>query len=208
MIELIDQGSEQWKMLRVGRVTASRIADVMSKLKSGAESSSRRDYKAQLVAEILTGKPCEDGYINKYMEWGIEQEPFARALYEVTCGVLVDKVAFVVHPKLERCGCSPDGLVDTDGLCEIKCPKTATHLQYLIDDVVPSEYVKQMQWQMACTGRKWCDFVSFDPRLPEEHRLFVKRLFRDKDLIAEMEVEAVKFLGEVDEVIKSLKKRL
>lgn len=199
------QGSEEWLSSRAGKVTASRIADVMAKIKSG-EAADRRDYRAQIVAEILTGKPQDGGFLNAEMQWGIDQEPFARAAYEVTSDVMVDQVGLVLHPKIDRAAASPDGLVG-EGLVEIKCPKTATHLQYLIDGVAPKKYQPQMLWQMACAERAWCDFVSFDPRLPEQHRLFVVRFQRDDEKIKEMETEVVRFLQEVDDVLERLRKR-
>lgn len=206
-MKIIDfpQGSDEWLSSRAGKVTASRIADVMAKIKSG-EAADRRDYRAQIVAEILTGKPQESGFINAEMQWGIDQEPFARAAYEVARDVMVDQVGLVLHPRIDRAAASPDGIVG-DGLVEIKCPKTATHLQYLIDGTVPKKYQPQMLWQMACTERSWCDFVSFDPRLPEEHQLFVVRFNRDEKKIEEMEAEVIAFIGEVDSVLENLNKR-
>jgi putative phage-type endonuclease len=200
------QGSAEWLASRAGKVTASRISDVLAKIKSG-EAAARRDYRAQLIAEILTGKPQEDGFVNDAMKWGTENEPFARAAYEVDRGILVDQVGLVLHPEIDRAAASPDGLADVDGLVEIKCPKTATHLEYLLDGAAPEKYRNQMLWQMACTERKWCDFVSFDPRLPQDLQLFVVRLNRDDDAIKKMEAEVRKFLDEVDDVIEKLTQR-
>ena len=203
MIDCV-QGSDEWKTARVGKVTASRVGDVLAKIKSG-EAAARRDYRAQLVAEVLTGVPQESGYINAEMQWGLDQEAFGRAAYETACGVLADEVGLVVHPRIEGAAASPDGLVGTDGLVEIKCPKTATHIQYLLSGVVPSQYENQMLWQMACCERAWCDFVSFDPRLPAELQLFTVRLKRDDKRIAEMEAEVIVFLREVDALLDKLK---
>jgi len=199
------QGSAEWLQSRAGKVTASRIADVMAKIKTG-EAASRRDYKAQIVAEILTGKPQEDGFTNSAMQWGTEQEPFARSAYEVASDLMVDTVGLVLHPAIDRAAASPDGLAG-DGLLEIKCPKTATHLQYLLAGVAPAQYQMQMLWQMACTERAWCDFVSFDPRLPEDLQLLIVRFERDDKRIAEIETEVKLFLSEVDETIEKLKAR-
>lgn len=196
------QGSEEWLASRAGKVTASRISDVMAKIKTG-EAASRRDYKSQLVAEILTGKPQEDAFINDEMRWGNEQEPFARAAYEVSREILVDRVGLVLHPTIDRAAASPDGLAG-EGLVEIKCPKTATHLTYMLAGDVPSKYRNQMLWQMACTERPWCDFVSFDPRLPQDLQLFVVRCQRHDEEIKAIETEVRKFLAEVDEVIEKL----
>lgn len=189
------QGSEEWKALRLGKVTASRVADVIAKTKSGY-SASRANYMAQLIAERLTGTLAET-YINAAMQHGTDTEPEARAAYEFYQGVTVEEIAFVPHPKIDQAGCSPDGLVGDDGLVEIKCPNTATHLDTLLGQSVPSKYEAQMQFQMACTGRQWCDFVSYDPRMPENMRVFVKRLNRDDRRIKEIEGEIASFLLEM-----------
>lgn len=199
------QGSEEWLAARAGKVTASCIDKVLAKIKAG-EAAARRDYRAQLVAEILTGKPQENGYINAEMQWGLDQEPLARSSYELANDVLVDQVGLVLHPRIDRSGASPDGLVNADGMVEIKCPKTATHLQYLLDGQVPKDYQPQMLWQMACADRLWCDFVSYDPRLPEKMRLFVVRLRRDEARIAELEREVEAFLGDVDKMLETVKR--
>lgn len=201
----LPQGSVEWRAARAGRVTASRIEDVLAKIKTG-EAAARRDYRAQLVAEILVGEPQENGYVNAEMLWGTEQEPIARSAYEIKRKTWVQEVGFVLHSTIERSGCSPDGLVGKDGLLEIKCPKTATHLQYLMDDAVPSKYQPQMMWQMACAGRAWCDFVSFDPRLPEKMQLLVVRLPRDDARIAELEREVLAFLGDVDAMLATVRR--
>lgn len=204
-MKIIDfpQGSDEWLASRAGKVTASKIAEVIAKGKSG-EAAARANYKAQIVAEILTGKPQGDTFTNAAMEWGTTQEPFARAAYEMARGVMVDQCGLVLHPRIERGAASPDGLAN-EGLCEIKCPNTATHLQYLLGKEVPSKYVPQMLWQMACTERPWNDFISFDPRLPEDLQLFVVRLERDETRIKELETEVLTFLGEVDALIAKLK---
>lgn len=202
----IEQGSDAWKALRAGKVTASRVADVLSKIKSG-EAAGRKNYRMDLVAERLTGKPA-DSFTNSAMQWGTEQEPFARIAYETHKGLFVEQVPFVDHPTIEWFGCSPDGLVGEDGLLEIKCPNTTTHLEYLQEGKPPSKYIPQMMAQMACTGRKWCDFVSFDPRLPEDLQLFVVRLNWDDAYIQEMEAEVKQFLNEVDATLSQLKRKL
>ena len=200
----IAQGTPEWLAARAGRVTASRIPDVMAKIKTG-EAATRRDYRAQIIAEILTGQPQGDTFTNEAMRWGTEQEPFARAAYEMASGFMVDQVGFVIHPTIDRAGASPDGIVDMDGLVEIKCPKTATHIQYRLDKAVPTQYQPQMLWQMACTGAAWCDFVSFDPRLPDDLQLFVVRFNRDQARIDAMEAEVIAFLAEVDETLSRLR---
>ena len=204
MIEMMDQGSEEWFTIRIGKVTASRVADVIAKTKTGY-SASRDNYMAQLVCERLTGQKGES-FTNAAMQHGTETEPLARAAYEALKDVLVDEVGFVPHPTIEMAGASPDGLVGDDGLIEIKCPNTATHIETLLSQSVPGKYNTQMQFQMACTGRKWCDFVSFDNRLPEELQLFVMRVPRDEVFIRLIESEIVQFLAELDDKINKLMK--
>lgn len=198
----VEQGTDEWRALRLGHVTASNVADVMAKGKSG-EAVTRKKYKVKLLAERLTGA-SQDFYTNAAMEWGTEQEPYARMAYEVANDVLVDKTGFWPHETIKWVGVSPDGLVDNDGLVEIKCPNTTTHLDYILDDKVPTEYYKQIQCQLWVTGRSWCDFISFDPRLPQRNQLFVKRCFRDEALMAEMEKEIREFLQEIEYLIEQL----
>lgn len=190
-----EQGTEAWLKERIGKVTASRIADMMAKTKTGW-GASRANYAAQLVAERLTGTPAET-FSNAAMKWGTETEPQARAAYEFYSGLPVQEVGFVAHPAISQSGASPDGLVGDLGLVEIKCPNTATHIETLLDGTVPGKYNLQMQWQLACTGRQWCDWVSFDPRMPESMRLFIKRVDRNGGLIAELEGEVNSFLCDV-----------
>lgn len=191
----ISQGTDAWKALRLGKVTASRVADVVAKTKSGY-SASRSNYAAQLITERLTGVVAES-YTNAAMAHGTETEPEARNAYCFYQGVTVQEIAFVAHPKIDQAGCSPDGLVDADGLVEIKCPNSATHLETLLGQAVPGKYETQIQFQLACTGRKWCDFVSYDPRMPESMRLFIKRVARDDRRINELETEVASFLLEL-----------
>jgi putative phage-type endonuclease len=195
MTDEIVQGSEAWKQMRAGKVTASRVADVVARTKSGP-SASRANYMAQLICERLTGTPAET-YTNAAMIHGTETEPEARDAYCFYHGVSVEQVAFISHPKIDHAGCSPDGLVGADGLVEIKCPQSATHLETLLGQAVPAKYIDQMQFQMACTGRKFCDFVSYDNRMPENMRLFVKRVHRDDKRIAFLETEIAAFLLEM-----------
>ena len=204
MIELMEQGSDAWFNIRIGKVTASRVADVLAKTKTGY-STTRDNYMAQLVCERLTGQKGES-FTNAAIQHGIETEAYARAAYEALRDVLVDEVGFVSHPSIEMSGASPDGLVGEDGLIEIKCPNTATHIETLLSESVPNKYYTQMQFQLACTGRKWCDFVSFDNRLPKELQVFVKRVPRDDVYIRLIEDEIVKFIGELDTKINQLMK--
>ena len=200
----MEQRSLEWFAARLGKVTASRVADIIAKTKTGY-SASRENYMAQLVCERMTQTVAES-YTNAAMQWGTETEPLARAAYEAFTDILVDEVAMIQHPTIEASGASPDGLVGDDGQIEIKCPNTATHIDTLLSQQAPAKYVTQMQWQMACTGRKWCDFVSFDPRAPEGLQLFVTRIERDDKYILEMEAEVNKFLGELEARIEQLNK--
>ena len=199
--DCMEQRTEEWFAARLGKVTASRVADVLAKIKSG-ESASRKNYKMELVVQRLTGKAGES-FTNAAMEWGTEQEPFARMAYEAHTGTFVKEDGFVDHPTIEGFGCSPDGIVG-EGLIEIKCPNTANHIETVLENKAPSKYIPQMQCQMACTGAKWCDFVSFDPRTPDDLQLFVIRVERNDEYIAEMEKEVKLFLQEVDDLHKQL----
>ena len=200
----MEQGTTEWFAARCGKVTASRVADIIAKTKTGP-SASRENYLAQIVCERMTGKPAES-YSNAAMAWGTEQEPFARAAYESAKDVLVEEVGFVPHPNISEAGASPDGLVGLFGLVEIKCPNTATHIQTLLDQKVPEKYITQMMWQMACTQRQWCDFVSFDPRMAEGLQLFIKRVELDPVYIANLEKEILNFLFDVEHKITQLNK--
>ena len=198
----IIQGSNDWFQIRMGKVTASRVADVIAKTKTGY-STSRDNYMAQLVVERLTFTK-QESYTNAAMQWGTDTEPFARAAYEAAQGVMVEEVGFVRHPTIEWAGASPDGLVADDGCIEIKCPNTLTMIETLLSQKVPGKYFTQMQFQLACTKRKWCDYVVFDPRMPAKAQLFVKRVDRDDTYIAEIEAEIVKFLAEVQSQVNQL----
>lgn len=199
-----EQRTAEWFQARLGKVTASRVADVIAKTKTGY-SASRENYMAQLVVERLTNTQAES-YTNAAMQWGTDQEPFARAAYELKMGVMVDETGLVDHPTIPMAGASPDGLVGEDGLVEIKCPNTATHIDTLLTQTVPAKYNTQMQFQMACTGRQWCDFVSFDPRMPQKAQIFIKRVLRDDSFIKEIESEIKKFLAEVSAKVDQLNK--
>jgi len=196
------QRTDEWYAARLGKVTASRVADVVAKTKTGY-SASRANYMAELICERLTGKQG-DSYQNAAMVWGTETEPMARAAYEAETGALVEGVGFVPHPTLAMAGASPDGLVSYDGLVEIKCPNTATHIDTILTETIPAKYVTQMQWQMACTTRDWCDFISYDPRVPEKMQLWVKRVERDDKLIMQLEEEVFNFLEELETKIDKL----
>jgi putative phage-type endonuclease len=197
----MEQRSEEWFQARLGKVTASRVADVLAKIKSG-ESASRRNYKIQLVSERLTGEKQET-YVNQAMQDGIDREFYAREKYVQQFGE-VEEVGFIQHPTLEA-GASPDGLVGTDGIIEIKCPMGSTHTETLMTQDIPNKYVPQVQFQLLVTGRKWCDFVSYNPMFPEHLQVFVKRIEADPVYQKELESEVKQFLEEVDTIINKLK---
>lgn len=196
------QGTEDWHDVRRGKVTASRVADLIAKTKSGW-AASRAKYEAELIAERLTGQTT-DGFKSAAMLRGNEVEPDARTAYAFLNDADVAEIGFVDHPRIQMAGASPDGLVGKDGLVEIKCPDTHTHIDMLLRGKVPGRYLTQMQWQMACTGRAWCDFVSYDPRLPERHQIFVTRVKRDGERISQLETEVAAFLEELEDKIARL----
>lgn len=198
------QGDAAWFEARCGHVSSSRIADAIAVLKKKeGEAAVRRHLRMAIVSERLTERHA-DHYVSKPMEWGTENEPLARTAYEMKTDRTVDLLGYVLHPTIEYAGASPDGLVGKDGCIEVKCPNTATHIDYLIAGQVPEDYQPQCLWVMACTGRQWCDFVSFDPRLPMKYQLFMVRMQRDEERIRAMEAEVRKFLGEVEALIKRL----
>ena len=199
----MEQRTEEWFAARLGKVTASRVADVVARTKSGY-GASRANYMAELVCERLTGVRVEF-FSSAAMQWGTEQEPAAREAYESKMGVLVLETGFVPHPNIQMAGASPDGLINTDGGIEIKCPNTNTHLDTLLSEKVPERYLNQIYWQMACTGGLWVDFVSFDPRLPESMQLFIQRIPRDNVAIRNLESEVNIFLAELDQKVNALR---
>lgn len=198
------QQSQEWINLRLGKVTASKIADVLATVKTG-EAVTRRNYRMQLVCERLTGRKAET-YTNAHMERGNALEPLARASYEIRKSVMVDEVGFINHPSIEMAGASPDGLV-FGGSIEIKCPTPANHLETALRGTAPSQYIPQMQWQMACLGNayKYVDFVSYCPDVGEDLELFIVRVPRDDEYIAETEKAVTAFLNEVSETFNQLK---
>jgi putative phage-type endonuclease len=203
-----DQGTEGWFEDRLGRVTASRLADVLAKTKTGY-SASRTNYMTQLVLERITGQKGES-FTNSAMAWGTEQEPFARAAYEAHTGQMVEEVGFVPHPAIEAAGASPDGLVGDDGMVEIKCPSSSTALECWLTqsqggNPIDAKYYAQMQWQMRCADRSWCDYVVFDPRMPAKAQLFIVRVERNADWLKVAESEVTSFLAEVDAKVTALK---
>lgn len=201
----MDQRSEEWHQARLGKVTASRLADVLATIKTG-EAAARANYRIELVSERLTGMRAP-GFTSAAMQWGVDNERAAVAAYELETGRMVSDVGFVLHPEIADSGASPDGLVGDDGLIEIKCPETKTHVHTLLHKKVPAQYMPQIQWQLACTGRAWVDFVSFDPRLPEHLMLEIIRVERDQSLIDQYAAEIKKFLDEVTDTVAKLNAR-
>jgi putative phage-type endonuclease len=191
----IEQGSESWLQIRLGKVTASRVADVMAKTKTGV-SASRGNYLIELALQRVTGV-IEASYTNDAMQWGKDNEQTARTAFEVAHNVFVDQVAFVDHPTIKDFGCSPDGIIG-DSLLELKCPyQSAVHWSYFKDGC-PSKYYTQIQAQMSCTGAKSVWFVSFDPRMPTRSQLYIEEVLREEEFIKKLEDEVLKFLNEVE----------
>lgn len=190
-----EQGSDAWRMARVGKLTASRIADALRMTKTG-RGADAVNYMAELITERLTGIPT-DTITTKDMAWGVEHEGEARNLYAYRRGVTVGEVGFAAHPRLPMAGASPDGIVGNDGMIEIKCPRSKTHIETLLGANIDPDYVKQMQWGMACTGSSWCDFISFDPRFPDHLQMVIRRVPRDASAISDLEAGARRFLDEV-----------
>ena len=203
---MIEQGTLEWHELRRGKVTASRVADILAKTKTGP-SASRNNYLIELALQRVT-KTIEESYTNAAMEHGIQTEPQARVAYEVSTGNFVDQVAFIDHPSIAGFGCSPDGLITgKNALIEIKCPNSATHWSYIKDNKPPQKYFIQMQAQMAVTGAEYCDFVSFDPRMPERSQLLIVNVPRDDEFIANMEAEIKQFLSEVEAEVNLMERK-
>ena len=200
---VVQQGSPEWFALRAGKVTASRVADILAKTKTGP-SASRQNYLIELALQRTTGI-IQESYTNAAMEWGTQTEPQARVAYEVNTNNFVDQVAFIDHPNIAWFGCSPDGLVSDRGLVEIKCPNSATHWEYFKSKEPPKKYFIQMQAQMAVSGRDWCDFISFDPRMPDRSQLLIVNVPRDPEFILFMEAEIKQFLSEVEVEVNLMK---
>lgn len=203
-MNVIVQGSPEWFAARLGKVTASRISDVIAKTKAGY-GAGRANYMTELLLERLTGCKAES-YTNAAMLWGTDNEPLARRCYEFMYDVDVEQVGIIDHPTISMSAASPDGLVGSDGMLEIKCPTSTTHIELLQGKKVPEKYKPQMAWQMACAGRKWCDFVSYDPRMPAHLQLFCVRYYRESALIIDLEREVQEFLVDLNVRVEQLAK--
>jgi hypothetical protein len=202
----MQQGSEEWKQARCGRVTASRVHDIVAVTRSGGYTSGRKNYMADLVIERLTGQPAPS-YQSAAMQYGIATEPEARFAYALRTGAEITEVGFVPHPTIAMAGCSPDGLVGNDGLVEIKCPNTATMIEVLLGGKPDVAYATQCHFQMSCTGRQWCDLVTFDNRLPLGMQVHIFRIHRDDKIIAKFDLEVEQFLIDLDATVDLLRKR-
>lgn len=202
----MQQGTEEWKQARCGRVTASRVHDIVAVTRSGGYTSGRKNYLAELVCERLTGRPAPS-YQSAAMAYGTETEPEARFAYALAKGVEIEEVGFIPHPAIAMAGCSPDGLVGKDGLVEIKCPNTATMIEVLLGAKIDPAYYNQVQFQLCCTGRQWADLVTYDKRLPTGMQMHIARIERDDDLIAGIETEVVQFLIDLEATVGLLRKR-
>ena len=199
----MEQRSEEWFATRCGKVTASKVADILATIKSGV-SASRQNYLIELAIQRVTGV-VEPSYTNAAMQWGVDTENQARAAYEVKTNNFVDQIGFVDHSEIANFGCSPDGLIDDAGLVEIKCPNSSTHWEYFKSREVPRKYMIQIQTQLSVTDREWCDFVSFDPRMPERKQLLIIRVPRDVNMIHKIESNVKKFLIEVESEVKLMR---
>src|SRR5262245_38739731 len=203
--QALKQGSDEWRAFSAGRVGASAIAALTSTLLNGSPGAGWAGLLGTTIAGRLTGIPPSDGYSSAAIQWGLEQEPNARAEYQRERLVEVEQVGCIVHPRIPFALASPDGMVGHDGLVEIKCPMTHNHVETLLNKKVPSRYDYQLQWQLACTERSWVDFASYDPRLPEHMALFIKRVYRNDQVIAMLEKKVSAFMLEVDDRIADLK---
>lgn len=202
---MMEQRSDEWFAARCGKVTASALYKVMAKTKTGW-GADRTNYAAQLVTERLTGRPA-DSFTNSAMQWGIDTEAQARMAYAFHADENPVEIGFLDHPRIAWSGASPDGLVGLNGMIEIKCPNTATHIATLDGAPIDRKYLYQMQWQMACAEREWCDFVSFDPRLPPAMQMHTRRVERDDELLGELETAVTEFLADVAETVARLEAR-
>jgi predicted phage-related endonuclease len=199
----LEQGSAQWLEFKVGKVGASRVSEITAKLRDGRPGASRATYLGELIAERLTGTSSET-YKSAAMQWGNDVEPLARSNYQFRNMCLVERVGCILHPAINGALCSPDGLVGAEGMVEFKCPNTSTHCDFILGAEIPGKYLQQMQWQMACAGRQWVDYVSFDPRLPERLRMWVQRVPRDGKMIELLESEVKAFLRDLEVRIRAL----
>ena len=200
-----DQGTEEWRMQKAGKASASRIWEVAARTKSG-KGASYYNYMSDLLCERVTGRPL-DRFVTAAMLEGTAREPDARAAYEFERGVEVQQVGFIDHPTIAMSGASPDGLVGDDGMIEIKSPQLSAHIDTLLTETIPDKYVKQMLFQMSVTGRQWVDYVSFNPDLPEHMALWIKRVHRDEKAIQELEANVQEFLSELDAKVKALREK-
>ena len=202
IVKDIEQGSIEWNQLRLGKVTASRIKDVMTNGRGSAISKTSESYMYELLADLLTGEP-QPFFENDAMRWGTETEPKARLMYELKTGIEVEQVAFIEHSDF--IGVSPDGLIGNTGLIEIKCPKTTTQLKRSQQENYHTDYKYQIQMQLWVSERDWCDFLSFDPRLQGKAKYLCERVYRDEKIIADMQDKTEVFVDKLKSLFESLK---
>ncbi|EJF82923.1 lambda exonuclease family protein [Candidatus Bartonella washoeensis] len=202
----MEQRTAEWFQARLGKVTASNVYNVLNKTAKGLPTSKYEDYKMKLITERLTGE-ISQSYTTPAMQWGIEHEEDALKEYEFIYDTNVTRCGFVQHPKMEMAGASPDGLIGEDGLIEVKCPQSTSHLRFFMYDEIKPEYIAQMQFQMACTGRKWCHFMSYNPQFVGRStglRMKIKRIFRDEKHIEEINKAVESFLAEIEQDMKQI----
>jgi len=197
-----EQGSTEWLYERVGKATGSEFENIMAERKDKKEAAPRYNYRMELVIERITGQPS-DRYVSKYMEWGTLQEPAARMVYEARTGNIVMQPGFRNHHEIPMCGGSVDGTVGDDGIIEIKCPTTFNHIETILHGM-PEEHIPQVQGYLWITGRAWADFISYDPRLPENLCMHIQRIPRDEKYIADLSAKVIVFLAEVDALHQAL----
>lgn len=199
-----DQGSAQWFLDRCGCATASQFADIIAvSKKDGRPLKAREDYMWKLATDRIYQTP-EEAVTARSLQWGTDLEPFARQRYEIETGAVITSSGFVPHPVIRWCGASPDGLIDIDGGIEIKCPKTRkVHMETWLNGM-PEEHIPQVQGNMWVNNRQWWDFISFDPRAPEDFQIYVQRIYRDEKYIWALESHVVEFLDQVSKLADKL----
>lgn len=205
---MIEQRTDEWFAQRLGKVTASNLDAVMATGRNGSPSVSRANYMSQLLIQRLGGASFDSVPMTDAIQWGIEKEDEARVNYEFDNDCDIEEVGFIDHPTIDMTGASPDGLVGSDGLVEIKCPNTTTHFEFIDSGKISRKYMLQMQWQMACTERSWCDFISYDPRLPTGLQMEIKRIHIDEEKVASITEKVKRFLYELDEKESRYRERL
>ncbi len=202
MSQLEGAALADWLSSRAGKLTGSRMGDAMSYRKDGKPSAERSKLLRELLAERLTGQSVRH-FVNDAMQWGLDTEDEAKLAYEAATGEFIGKCGYYDHPRIDMFGATPDGLLSPDGVLEIKCPTTPTYVEWVMAGIVPEEHRPQMIVEILCTGRQWCEFVAFDPRMRKASPLFIRRYMPTAEEVAAVEAEAVKFLGELDAMFEA-----